>query len=172
MGTVKYRNIAGFDGFRVGSDGGIWSRRCGKWTRLSTYRRPYGVGYVVICLRPERGSGSRVSCKYVHRLVLEAFVGPCPRGMRACHQDGDPTNNRLSNLRWDTQKANMADADRHGHVYRGEATSRAKLSADQVRAIREEVAAGRTHHSVAEEYGVCRQTVTDIVLRRRWRHIT
>jgi len=45
---------------------------------------------------------------YVHRLVLEAFVGPCPDGMECCHNDGDRTNNRLENLRWDTHKNNMA----------------------------------------------------------------
>lgn len=50
----------------------------------------------------------------VHRLVLEAFVGPCPKGMEACHNDGDPTNNLLSNLRWDTHEANVADTKRHG----------------------------------------------------------
>ena len=50
---------------------------------------------------------------YVHRLVLEAFVGPAPDGMEACHNDGDPTNNRLDNLRWDTRSANNTDAVRH-----------------------------------------------------------
>lgn len=50
----------------------------------------------------------------VHKLVLEAFVGPAPAGTECCHYDGDPANNRLSNLRWDTRAANMADAVRHG----------------------------------------------------------
>jgi hypothetical protein len=51
----------------------------------------------------------------VHRLVLEAFVGPCPAdGHEACHNDGNPSNNRLENLRWDTRKANAQDTLRHG----------------------------------------------------------
>lgn len=50
----------------------------------------------------------------VHRLVLSAFVGPCPEGMEGCHNDGDPTNNRLGNLRWDTHRANMQDRITHG----------------------------------------------------------
>ena len=33
----------------------------------------------------------------VGRLVLEVFVGPCPPGMEACHNDGDPHNNWLDN---------------------------------------------------------------------------
>lgn len=35
---------------------------------------------------------------YVHRAVLEAFVGPCPPNHEACHIDGNPGNNRLENL--------------------------------------------------------------------------
>ena len=52
---------------------------------------------------------------YVYRLVLEAFVGPCPEGMVACHWNDDPSDNRLENLRWDTEKANQADKMRNGH---------------------------------------------------------
>lgn len=52
--------------------------------------------------------------KQVCRLVIEAFVGPCPRGMECCHNDGDPTNNHVSNLRWDTRSNNIYDAVRHG----------------------------------------------------------
>ena len=37
----------------------------------------------------------------VSHLVLMAFVGPRPIGMEACHWNDDPSDNRLSNLRWD-----------------------------------------------------------------------
>lgn len=50
----------------------------------------------------------------VHRLVLEAFVGPRPEGLEGCHGDGDPGNNYLTNLRWDTHAANMQDMVEHG----------------------------------------------------------
>lgn len=57
------------------------------------------------------------STRLVHHLVLEAFVGPRPVGMEACHGDGDASNNTLSNLRWDTHRENEADKLRHGtHV--------------------------------------------------------
>lgn len=55
---------------------------------------------------------------YVHLLVLEAFVGPRPDGLEGCHNDGDPTNNRASNLRWDTPSSNQLDRVKHGtHHY-------------------------------------------------------
>ena len=56
--------------------------------------------------------------RYVHVLVLEVFVGPRPEGYEACHNDGDPHNNALSNLRWDSASANQRDRLQHGtHHY-------------------------------------------------------
>lgn len=52
--------------------------------------------------------------RMVHQLVLETFVGPAPEGMEACHNDGNPANNWVSNLRWDTHSGNMMDRRRHG----------------------------------------------------------
>lgn len=52
--------------------------------------------------------------KLSHRLVLEAFVGPCPEGMEARHLDGNPKNNSVDNLQWGTPKENAADKKRHG----------------------------------------------------------
>lgn len=52
---------------------------------------------------------------YVHRMVLEAFVGPCPDGCEARHfPDRDVKNNRLANLSWGTHTENMADKVCHG----------------------------------------------------------
>lgn len=50
----------------------------------------------------------------VCRLVLLAFVGPCPEGQEACHDpDPNPMNCRLLNLRWDTRSENRLDRVRH-----------------------------------------------------------
>jgi len=50
----------------------------------------------------------------VHRLVIEAFVEPQPSNMECCHYDGNPANNHLTNLRWDTRSENRLDSVRHG----------------------------------------------------------
>lgn len=69
-----------------------------------------GNGYAVVTLHS--GPGRRVV--YVHRLVLEMFVGRCPDGMEACHGSGGRLDNRLDNLRWDTKSANSHDSVRDG----------------------------------------------------------
>jgi hypothetical protein len=50
----------------------------------------------------------------VAHLVLEAFHGPRPEGMEACHWDDDPAHNCPDNLRWDTKASNMDDRARNG----------------------------------------------------------
>lgn len=51
----------------------------------------------------------------VHRVVLEAFVGPCPEGMETRHLDSDPTNNCLENLVWGTVEENRRDTANLGN---------------------------------------------------------
>lgn len=111
---VEYRPIAGFDGYRVGSDGFVESRckrgRGGPgrlslhWQRLAGGRDADGYWTVNLAT----GDG-RILTRRVHRLVLEAFIGPRPAGMVCCHEDDNPGNNALANLRWDTPTANMHD---------------------------------------------------------------
>lgn len=53
--------------------------------------------------------------RYVHQLVAEAFIGPCPDGLEICHNNGDPADNRSVNLRYDTHGANVFDTVAHGN---------------------------------------------------------
>lgn len=106
--------------------------------------------------------------KLVHVLVLEVFVDPCPPGMEACHGDGDPGNAALSNLRWDTPKANADDRRLHGTHVQGTRHGSNKLTEDQVREIR--VASG-SQRAIAKTFGVSQQTVNDIKSGRRWSHL-
>ncbi len=118
-------------------------------------------------------AGGAAHKMFVHRLVLLAFVGPCPNGMEACHfPDRDVTNNRLSNLRWDTKQANAADATTHGTFARGERQGSAKATAEVVRAIRDEYATGDiSQAALATKYGLGQSTVSKYVRREDWKHI-
>lgn len=100
--------------------------------------------------------------KSVHRLVLVAFKGEPPVGMVCCHFNGDPHDNRLSNLRWDTRIANAAD-DLHNGVRRGAPPS--KLTENQVLEIR---ASRESGVMLAQYYGVTQGQVSHIRTRRAW----
>lgn len=159
---IRYREIPGYPGYFVGHNGTVWSTRMNRWSQLSTYRRPYGAKYMVVCLRAERNGV--VSCKYVHRLVLEAFVGRCPQGMEALHRDCNTANNHLSNLRWGTVEENVQDSQALGRLA-------SKLTADDVREIRRLCCHGLEYQDVAEKFGIHKSTVGKIFRRRSWSHI-
>lgn len=111
----------------------------------------------------------------VHRLVLEAFVGPCPKGQECRHLDGMAWNNRLENLKWGTRKEQSADRERHGTHRKGPKSVRAKLVEDDVQAIRLLL---RIHDrrgamsAVARKYEVDTATIRDIRDGRTWEHLT
>ena len=80
------------------------------------------------------GPGKRKQ-EFVHRLVLNAFKGNPRQGMEACHNNGVRTDNALSNLRWDTRKANHQDKKLHGTYQEGPRANNIKLTQEQVIAI-------------------------------------
>jgi hypothetical protein len=113
--------------------------------------------------RDENGKISRGSP--VHRLVLLAFVGLCPEGQECRHLDGDPTNNRLSNLTYGTRSENIIDVLRQGGVWR-------KLSVEDVLEVRRRLVAGETGRSIAKEFGVAECTISAIKTRRNFAWLT
>lgn len=114
-----WRAVPGWEGYEVSDQG------CLRSLARTVVRRngaPQSIRGRVLCQAPAESGhlrsrltrGGVSSTVYVHRLVLEAFVGPAPEGTEACHANGDPTDNRLENLRWDTRSANNFDQIAHG----------------------------------------------------------
>lgn len=77
-----------------------------------------GNGHLKVSLTVN-GSGKS---EWVHRLILRTFVGECPGGMECCHNDGNPKNNNVENLRWDTPKSNRYDCVSHGRHHNANKT--------------------------------------------------
>lgn len=73
------------------------------------------MGYLVVTLYPPGGGVKNSRTEYVHRLVLEAFVGPCPDNMEALHENDVKVDNRVENLRWGTSSENKMDIVRNGN---------------------------------------------------------
>ncbi|MBE3045963.1 HNH endonuclease [Candidatus Bathyarchaeota archaeon] len=174
--------IPGFPGYEITDDGRVWScprqdisghRRRGKWLKSTLNRKEY------LCVVLSR-EGAHYT-RSVHRLVLEAFIGPCPSGMQACHSpDRTRTNNRLANLRWGTQCDNAQDAVRDGTSsgfqskgrtdLGGEANGSAKLTDIDVHQIATRYTTGSAP-TLAKEYGVSRSVIWNIARHKSWKHL-
>lgn len=171
---VSYRDIPGFVGYRVGDDGSVWSCRSrGSGPLGEEWRRITGgisCGYIRVLLRI---GGGRIS-KLVHRLVLEAFAGPCPGGNEACHGNGIRTDNRLENLRWDTRRSNSQDRTLHGTAFhaKGILHGRRKIGeAEALEIIRSYRCGESLQAELARKFGITKQQVSRIVRGERWSHL-
>ena len=184
--TENWLPIPGYEGFYSISDQGRiradYSRRRWKAGRILSPGVHTSAGY--------HGSNYRhvVLCRLgaqrqwlVHRLVLLAFVGPCPSGFQANHRNGVKHDNRLENLEYVTPKGNLQHAK---HVLGrriapitpnplfGEAHQNSKLTTAQVLAIRERYSAGGvTQKQLAAEHGVEATCIGKIVRRVAWPHV-
>ena len=110
---------------------------------------------------------------FVHRLVLLTFVGPRPAGMVVRHfPDRNPNNNCLSNIQYGTPKENSADQLFHGTATKGQRNGCAKLTDDDVKAIKEALSKGAVGSQVAKKYKVSRSTISLINVNRAWKNIS
>ena len=120
-------------------------------------------GYLYVRLYNGIGTWSN---RPIHQLVLETFIGPCPKGMVCRHLDGNPQNNSLDNLRWGTLSENNLDTVRHGNHGGGNH----KLSRKIVSTIRElhRRATPVTQARLAEYFGVKQPAISNIIRRLSW----
>jgi len=102
---------------------------------------------------------------------LEAFVGLRPPGLICCHWDGNPANNHLEILRWDTHKSNCDKMLRHGTRRRGTTGTRAKLRDDDVGEIRRFSSEGLSARDLSDRYGVGTANIRAIVKGQTWKHL-
>lgn len=107
----------------------------------------------------------RRQTRMVHDLVLRAFVGPPSEDHECCHNNGDPSDNRLENLRWGTRSENNIDAVKHG--------KRGKLTEEQVKEIRRRLIACRhgEQTEIARAFGVSLCTINSIKFGRVYKHV-
>lgn len=111
----------------------------------------------------------------IHRLVAEVFIGPCPDDFQVNHKDGDPTNNKASNLEY----LSHIDHDKHTRNIlkwfpknQGERHGRVKLTSNEVKEIRKLYATGKYFYKdIAKMYGVKYGCIGDIIRGKNWKHL-
>lgn len=116
---AEWREVVGFPDYEVSDEGEV--RR-----GLHVHRfpgRPIGWNLTHVYPSVQLRRGDRRINQRVHRIVMEAFVGPRPDDKQTRHLNGDPLDNRLVNLAYGTSAENMQDVVRHGHNHRANQTA-------------------------------------------------
>ena len=156
METWKY--IPGYEGqYQVSTLGNVRSFVLHKEGRLRALTKAK-KGHVWVNL----GRGTNFT---VHTLVLRAFVGEPPFGMECCHNDGNPSNNALYNLRWDTRAENAKD------MYRQNNHANQKLNTSKVKQIKEMLAKPLQRgdlSKIAKQYGVSLSAISCIKRKKTY----
>lgn len=173
-GVEVWRDVSGYESaYQVSNLGRVRSSLSGHWQIM----KPSLVGvpgnkYPAVYLYS--GTKSTRKLRKIHQLVLEAFVGARPTPQHhGCHNDGNRENNKVDNLRWDTQIGNFSDKHKHGTMFYSSGSRHALsvLSEADVLLIRDRVSDGEGVCALAREYCVSAATISSIKNRNSWKHI-
>lgn len=169
--SEEWRPVVGWEGwYSVSNTGMVRRERAATGTRAGRLGKPTkrSDGYWEIRLRRPGCSNLRL----VHRLVAGAFLGPCPADKEVNHINGRRDDASIANLEYMTRQENI----RHkievlGSTGRGEQSSGAILTDQQVLEIRSRYAMGELQGPLARKFGVTQPAISAIVNRKRWSHI-
>ena len=170
-----WKDIKGFEGkYQVSNLGNVKSldRMVPHPMKGETFKRgaplkpsKHSGGYLVVGLGGPK--------HYVHRLVMQAFVGDAPEGMKDVnHISGDKTDNRLSNLEYCTRLHNVHHAWRTGlQDNAGENNGGNKYTEQQVRHGYALVKSGMGYKQAASMCGVSRDLLEAACRGERWKSL-
>lgn len=140
----------------------------GCWEWNGTYR---GKGYGVMAVGGIQGG------VYTHRLSAHLYHDfELDSDRYVLHRCDNPRCCNPEHLFIGTAKDNLYDCIAKGRFSvanraRGERVNTAKLTADDVRAIRQAANQGATFKGLSRQYGVSDVNIRMIVTRRTWRHV-
>jgi hypothetical protein len=140
---------------------------CWRWT--GSVSKGYGQLQI--------GTHDRPIPEKAHRLAWHLFNGAVPPTMHVLHKCDWPTCCRPAHLFLGGPRENAIDRERKGRGLRGrsnpgETNNHARLSNQNVLAIRAERAAGVTNVQLAKKYGVNVSTISKAALGKNWSHLS
>ena len=167
----NWKDIPGYEGsYQVSDMGRVRSvDRCVK-AKASTRTRAHTRISKGVLLNPGRNTkyghvtvslGRRNSIN-VHRLVMLAFVGPCPENKEVLHGNCDATDNRIVNLSYGTRSDNNIDSSKAG---------KRKLNPEKVIALRAMLEYGIPQRTVAKHFSIAPSTVAQVKKGTTWSHV-
>lgn len=162
----KWVNISGFKNYQISNYGYVKSFAHTKPRILKPSVHKDGHISYTIC---KNNINYR---KQTHRLVLECFEHSCPNGLQCCHNDGDPKNNFIENLRWGTVKENAFDRKKHGTNVQGEKQWNSTIKSKDIPVIFNMRKKGITYKEIGEAFGVGKTAIWSIIKRKSWKHLT
>lgn len=170
-------DVIGYDGLyevsnlgNVKSCDGVFKNQYTSWPKKGKLLKPrvHTGGY----LRVNLWDNGRVTDKYIHRLVADAFLPFDPDRPYINHKDGNKTNNVVSNLERVTHQENIDHAMRTGlvksHLNQGGTNPMAKLDVMQVKTIRSLYKDGIKAKQLGLYFGVHPSTIYPIVNNKCW----
>jgi hypothetical protein len=179
--TEEWRPVPGFEGlYEVSNLGRVRSLdRVTVQTHFAT-GRPMAVHRRGVLLRPGwfegyayvgfYRQGAKPTKRPVHQVVAEVFIGARPADRVTRHLDGDSTRNHANNLAYGTVQDNSDDMVAHDGQAKGERVATAKLSAREIKEIRD--ARGTVRQvDISAQYGIGQSQVSAIQLGKSWRHV-
>jgi len=165
-----WKDIPGYEGKYQASTYGriksleretLWKSRSGKPFLRKVPSRILKPGQYCKCGHVSVILGRGTPGKPVHQLILLAFIGPPSNGMEVLHNNGNPKDNRLCNLRYGTRRENILDVFYQGKAWR-------KLCLDDVEAIRFGLFTGITGAELSKMYDVSQNTIGKIKHRKEF----
>lgn len=133
MNIETWKSIPGFEYYEASSYGRVRSvdrfMEYERFGRISKHFRPGKI--LSIRWNPKNGYGNffpgRGNTIYIHRAIVETFIGKIPKGMAVNHKDGNKKNNFIENLEIVTYAENI------GHSYRelGRKTSKGDVLSNE-----------------------------------------
>lgn len=145
-----------------------WLKKHAKSASRSCLIWPFSIdaktGYGRISVKKPGGGSANASA---HRyMCILAKGAPQSTRHQAAHACGNRACVNPRHLSWKTQSENEADKLIHGMSNRGERSGSAKLTAEDVAAIRS--ATGFTQQELADKYGVSRGHIAGLRRGRFW----
>lgn len=170
----KWKPAPGLNGLYEISDFGRFRRVGSSKVRKLT---PDKNGYLTcVAYLGEKGD---IRCVKMHRLVVGAFIEEIPDGLVVNHKNGVKNDNRPKNL----EIVSISQNTEHGfrvlgrkgintNPSRGESHHHSRFTEDDIREIRALYRNEITQVEIARRFRTRQSKISEIVLRKAWKHVT